>query len=456
MPERPETRLFWNGEASLAYQVLGTGGPDLLYLQGWVSNIELNWDQPVMARFLRGLARSRRLVMHDVRGMGVSERASPNDVWPLETVIDDLVVLLGETGIERSAILATNENALVACMFAATYPERTAGLILYETAANFLWSPETPWEWTEERWDQQEHELREPWSRARAATDVGTSSPSVANDAGYVDWWYRYVLLSQGTGHAIASSRRDMRTDLRGILPSIHVPVLVLIRPDHPESSWVDSGRFVAGCIPGASIRELPGRDMSIWLGDQSATHRAIDAFLDEIRQEQLEMDRVLATVLFTDIAGSTETAASLGDRGWRDLIERHHGTVRALLDRYRGVEVDTAGDGFFVTFDGPARAIRCARAILNETRHLGLDVRAGIHTGEVETIDHKVGGLTVQIGARVGAAAQPGQVVVSQTVKDLVAGSGLTFEDQGEYELKGIPDRWRLYRVVDPPADNG
>ena len=452
MHERPETRFIWNGDVSLAYQVLGMGEPDLLYLQGWVSNLELNWDHPAMARFLRGLARNRRLVMHDVRGMGVSERASPNDVWPLETVMEDLVVLLDTVGAERTAILATNECAFVACMFAATYPERTHGLILYEAAANYLWSEETPWEWTEERFGQQEEEFRRPWTPAEAAVDVRDQAPSMADDASYVQWWHRYSLLSQGAGHAIASTRKYMRTDLRGILPSIHVPVLVMVRPDHPVPSWLEGGRFLAGGIAGASVRELPGRDGFIWLGDQVATHRAIDEFVEEIRREQVELDRVLATVLFTDIVGSTEKAASMGDHAWRALVERHHAVVRALLDRFRGTEVDTAGDGFFATFDGPARAIRCAGAIVSEARRLGIEVRAGIHTGEVEMIDGKVGGLTVQIGARVGTAARPSQILVSQTVKDLVAGSGLALADNGEHQLKGIPDRWRLFAVVDEP----
>ena len=456
MPDRPETRFIWNGDVSLAYQELGTGTPDLLYLQGWVSNIELNWDHPVMARFIRGLARNRRLVMHDVRGMGVSERASPYDVWPLETVMEDLVVLLDEIGIERTAILATNEDALVACMFAATYPERTHGLILFEAAANLLWSEETPWEWTEERFDQQELEFRKPWTHAEAAADVRDQAPSMIDDASYAEWWYRYSLLSQGGGHALASTRKYMRTDLRGILPSIHVPVLVLVRPDHPEQSWNESGRFLAGSIAGAKLRHLPGHDAFIWLGDQTATHRATDEFLEEIHREEVELDRVLATVLFTDIVGSTEKAASMGDHAWRGLIERHHAAVRALLDRFRGIEVDTAGDGFFATFDGPARAIRCAQTIIAETRRLGLDVRAGIHTGEVEMIDGKVGGLTVQIGARVGAAAQPSQILVSQTVKDLVAGSGLALEDNGQHVLKGIPEPWHLFAVVDEPSKNG
>jgi len=454
MTERPETRFTWNGDVSLGYQVLGDGVPVLLYLQGWVSNIELNWDHPVMARFLRGLARERRLVMHDVRGMGVSERASPSQVWPLETVMEDLVVLLDELGVERTSILATNEDAFVACMFAATYPERTDGLILYEASTNFLWSPDTPWEWTEERFLQQEAEFQRPWTRQAAASDVRDQQPSVADDGAYAEWWYRYNLLSQGEGHAIASTRKYTQTDLRAIVPSIHVPVLVLVRPNHPEQSWIEGGRHLAGLIPGASVRELPGRDPYIWLGDHGATHRAVDEFLEEILKEQVELDRVLATVLFTDIVGSTEKAAGVGDHAWRGLVERHHAAVRALLDRYRGTEVDTAGDGFFATFEGPARAIRCARAIVAEMSRIGIEVRAGIHTGEVEMIDRKAGGLTVQIGARVAAAAAPSEVLVSQTVKDLVAGSGLQFEDRGVHELKGVPDVWRLYRAVEaPPA---
>ena len=456
MTERPETRLFWNGDVSLAYQMLGTGTPDLLYLQGWVSNIELNWDHPLMARFLRGLGRNRRLIMHDVRGMGVSERASPNDVWPLETVMEDLVVLLDEIGVQRTAILATNEDAFVACMFAATYPERTHGLILFEASANFQWTEETPWEWTEERFARQETEFRRSWTREAVMAEVRDQVPSMADDADYVEWWYRYGLLSQGGGHAIASTRKYVRTDLRSILPSIHVPVLVLVRPGHPDPSWASSGRFLADRIPGAAIRELPGRDGFIWTGDHLATHRAIDEFIEEIRLEQVDMDRVLATVLFTDIVGSTEIAATQGDRAWLGLIDRHHAAVRALLDRYRGSEVDTAGDGFFATFDGPARAIRCARAIVAEMRRLGIEVRAGIHTGEVEMIDGKVGGLTVQIGARVGAAARPSQVLVSQTVRDLVAGSGIALDDAGEHVLKGIPDRWRLFAVGDQPPKDG
>lgn len=450
MPERPETRFAWNGDIALAYQVLGEGEPDLLFLQGWVSNVELNWDHTVVARFLEGLARSHRLIVADPRGEGVSERSSPDHVWPLETLVEDVGVVLDAAGCQRAAILATNECGFVANMFAATYPARTLGVILYEAAANWVWSEETPWEWTEDRFAQQEEELRRPWTRAMAREDVQQQMPSLSGEASFLEWWYRYALLAVGPGYLIASARKYKDTDIRSILPSIHVPVLVLHRPGHPNPEFSDSARYLAEHIADATIRALPGRDAMIWGSDQGDVLRAVDSFLEELRREQAELDRVLATILFTDIVASTEKAAELGDRGWRDLVQRHHTVVRALLDRFRGVEVDTAGDGFFATFDGPARAIRCARAIVHDVQALGIEVRAGVHTGEVETIDGKVGGMAVHVGARVSAAARPSEVLVSQTVKDLVAGSGLAFEDRGEHELRGISESWRLYRVVD------
>ena len=454
MRDHPETQFAWNGDAAVAYQVLGEGQPDLVYFQGWISNLELNWEHPIVERFLRGLARSRRLIIVDPRGMGVSERSSPADISPLETIMDDLAVVLDAVGSSATAFLATNELGIVANMFAATYPERTLGVIVFETSANWLWSPETPWEWTEERFAEQEDLFRRTWSRAAAHEDVRESMPSLAGDHEFVEWWYRYMLLSGTPGYAIASSRKYMRTDIRPLLASIHVPVLVLYRPGNPEPSWEPSARYLADHIAGARLRALPGSDSFIWTGDQAAVLRAVDEFLEATRLEQAELDRVLATVLFVDVVASTETVVASGDRHWRDLLERHRAMVRSLLARYRGIEVDTAGDGFFATFDGPARAIRCARAIAVETAALGIEVRAGVHTGEVEVADGKVAGIAVHIGARVGALAGPSEVLVSQTVRDLVAGSGLAFEDRGEHALKGIPDRWRLYRVVDPPVD--
>ena len=450
--DRPETRFVWNGNSALAYQVFGEGELDLLYLQGFSSNVELNWDLPMMSRYLQGLARGRRLIVMDPRGEGCSERSSPNEVWPLETIMEDIAVVLDEVGSERAAIFATNEYGFVACMFAATYPERTVGVILHEASANWIWSEETPWEWTAEQFQEQEEWIRNSWGRRAAALDnVRDDAPSMVDDPDYVEWWFRYWILSRAPGNVLSAARKYMDTDVRPILPSIHVPVLVLARPlsRTEDRSFLAAAYYLADHIAGARLEELPGPDARLWVGDQASVHHAIDRFLGDIRREQSELDRVLATVLFTDVVGSTDKAIELGDREWRQLLERHHAVVRAMLARYRGNEVDTAGDGFLATFDGPARAIRCAQAIVGEVPRLGIEVRAGVHTGECETIDGKVGGIAVHIGARVGALAGPSEVVVSQTVKDLVAGSGLTFEDAGEHELKGVPDRWRLYRVV-------
>lgn len=447
--ERPETQYAWNGESALAYQVVGDGDSDLLFIPGVVSNVELNWHQPRMARFLLGLARGRRLIVMDMRGIGCSERCSPHDIWQLETVMEDIAVVLDACHSKRAAILATQQCAFAANMFAATYPERTTALVLHEAGANWRWSEETPWEWPDERFDNDVADMRRITSAADADEDLRWRDPSMADDREYAEWWRSLSVLSITPGSNAAMMEKYTRTDVRGILSSIHVPVLVLARPDHHDAAWAPSARFLADRIAGARYVELEGRNLSLWVGDQAAVLGTIDTFLSEVRREEAELERVLATVLFTDIVGSTERLAELGDAGWRDLVERHHARVRALLERFRGTEVDTAGDGFFASFDGPARAIRCAQAIVEEVRTLGIEVRAGLHTGECEVIDGKVGGMAVNIGARVGSVAETSEVLVSQTVKDLVVGSGLAFEDRGEHELKGIAGQWRLYRVI-------
>jgi class 3 adenylate cyclase len=447
--ERPETQYAWNGDSALAYQVLGDGDSDLLFIAGMVSNVELNWNHPTMARFLRGLARGRRLIVTDMRGVGCSERCSPHDIWQLETVMEDMAVVLDACQSKRAAILATQQCAFAANMFAATYPERTTALVLHEASANWRWSEETPWEWRDEQFDEDVADIRRATSAALWDEDLLWRDPSMADDHAYAEWWRTLNLLSVTPGSCAAMVEKYTRTDIRGILASIHVPVLVLTRRDHHDQSWAPSARFLAERIAGARHVELEGRDLSLWVGDQASVLAAIDTFLGEVRREEAELERILATVLFTDIVGSTEKLAELGNAGWRDLAERHHARVRALLERFRGTEVDTAGDGFFASFDGPARAIRCAQAIVDEVRPLGIEVRAGLHTGECELIDGKVGGMAVNIGARVGSAAGASEVLVSQTVKDLVVGSGLAFEDRGEHELKGVDGPWRLYRVV-------
>ena len=440
-----ETRYAWNGEIALAYQMVGGGPLDVLYLQGDISNVEVNWEHPGLARFLRELARLSRVIVSDRRGLGCSERFTPADTPPIETLIDDILAVLDAAGSEHPVLLATGNCGFVACPFAATRPDRLAGLILFNAAPTWRHSGETPWGRTDE---QMEQSFR--WVQANLGSGSWSrrANPSLAAEERESQWFGRYERLAQAPGALYSEARRFAETDVRSVLPSIQIPTLVLHRTDAVEDP-VAAGRYLGARIPAASFRELPGADHFPWLGDQEPVLGEVQRFLTTIREEEAELDRVLATILFTDIVGSTETAAALGDRRWRDLLARHDSAVRAMVARYRGNEVNTTGDGFLATFDGPARAVRCAQAIVEAVRPLGLEVRAGLHTGEITTSGGEVGGLAVHIGARVGAAAAASEVLVSHTLKDLVAGSGLVFDDRGLHELKGVPEQWRLYAVA-------
>lgn len=446
--EIPAIRYARNVDVALAYQVLGDG-PDLVYLPGFVSNIEIAWENRLVSRFLRRLASFSRLILMDRRGTGLSDRLSPADLPPIETLAEDLIAVLDEIGSDRTGLLAFSDSACVCALFAATYPERTSGLALYGTAAVGLATAEFPWQWTETEWDSYFDEMARGWgTESYAERVVPWFNPSLAHDRGTIAWWARNMRQSASPSSAVAIERIWHEIDIRPILPTIRVPTLVIHRRDDAIED-VEAGRDLAAHVPGARFVELPGGDNAPWAGDQDAVLDEVERFFRGVRDEDEELDRVLATVLFTDIVGSTVRAAELGDRRWRETVEGHHATVRRILAHYHGVEVDTAGDGFFATFDGPARAVRCAQAIVKAVRSLDLEVSAGVHTGEVETIDGKVGGVAVNIGARVVGMAGPSEVLVSSTVKDLVAGSGLEFEDRGERDLKGLPDRWHLYRAV-------
>jgi class 3 adenylate cyclase len=443
--DHPETRYAWNGDVALAYQVVGEGRVDLLYLQGWTSNVDLNWDSPFLASFLRGLSTHGRLILTDRRGWGCSDRFSPSDVPPFDVLTDDMLAVMEAVGSERPVVFATVDCAAMAILFAATHPERVSALVLCDPFVTYVATDETPWAMTTAEWEDffhrvhKEYPLHDWW-------DGPDDHPERA-------WFYRYIRASVAPGGLVAEFRRFLATDVRPVLSLVRLPTLILVDPNGQGDTDPRNGRFAAAHISGARVVEVDGTGGLNWLhwyGRADGIVRAIGSFLRELREEEARFDRVLATVMFTDIVDSTRRAAELGDRAWRGLLERHNAVVRALLARYRGNEVDTAGDGFLATFDGPARAIRCALAIAEAMPPLGLEIRAGVHTGEVETIDGKVGGIAVNIGARVGAAAKPSEVLASQTVKDLVAGSGVGFEDRGEHELKGVPDRWRLYRVVD------
>ena len=445
----PETLYAWNGDVAIAYQIVGDGPTDLLYIEGYVSHVELNWESRYLARFLHGLASHSRLIVMDRRGYGCSDRFSPSDVPPLEAIVDDIGAVLDAAGSERAAIFGTTFAGFIAALFAASNPARTAALILGDAFATYSATDETPSMRTPEAWEESRDRIRRSWGTPSWIEDQ-PDSPARSLDEGERAWFLRWCRSSCGPGTLIAETLRHVHTDIRGILPSIYVPTLVIGDSTGTRFGGAAATRFLADRIRGATLALWPRNDAFLWYAGSDAIVREIGRFLASVRDEEASLDRTLATVLFTDIVGSTELAARLGDRGWREVVQRHHAAVRGLLGRYRGVEVDTAGDGFFATFDGPARAVRCAEAIVEAVRPLGLELRAGVHTGEVETIAGKAGGLAVVIGARVGAKARPSEILVSQTVKDLTAGSGLTFEDAGEYELKGVPDRWRLYRVGD------
>jgi class 3 adenylate cyclase len=363
--------------------------------------------------------------------------------------MDDIRAVMDAAGSERATLTGFEEGFALCVMFAATYPDRTAALVAIAPAGLGRANAERPWAYSEQDVAAYLADVRRAWGTLAFAEEEGRVVwPEIGDDS---EWFRRYAAMmrrSVSPGDALVLLGVDLETDVAEILPTVQTPTLVVQRTDD-KTTGIEYARYFAHQIPGAVLVELPGSNHGYMSPDQDEVLDEIERFVTGLRAEEAELDRVLATVLFTDIVGSTERAAGLGDSAWGELVERHHGTVRAMLARYRGVEVDTAGDGFFATFDGPARAVRCAQAIVEAVRSMGLEVRTGVHTGEVATIDGKVGGIAVSIGARVGSLAGAGDVLVSSTVKDLTAGSGLIFEDAGEHELKGVPDRWRLYRVV-------
>jgi pimeloyl-ACP methyl ester carboxylesterase len=439
---RPETRYAKSGDLNIAYQVVGEGPFDLIYVPGWISNVDLMWDEPAHAHVLERFAGFSRLILFDKRGTGLSDPVPPDRLPTLEERMDDVRAVLDAVDSERAAVFGFSEGGLMSVLFAATYPERTTALVLYGVFAKRIWSPDYPWAPKPEGRAREIEELERNWAERM---DLDKLAPS--EDDAFKDRMATYFRRSASPGAAAALMRMNTQIDVRDVLPTIQAPTLVLHRRDDLDAS-VEEGRWIAGRIPGAKFVELPGDAHTLWAGNTDEIVDEIEEFLTGARRGP-EPDRVLATVLFTDIVGSTEKAFEIGDRRWRELLERHHGLVRRELARYHGRELDTAGDGFFATFDGPARAIRAAQAIAGGVRQLGLDIRSGVHTGECELHEGKIAGIAVSAGARVASAARAGEVLVSQTVKDLVAGSGISFEDRGEHELKGV-GAWRLYSVVD------
>jgi class 3 adenylate cyclase len=437
----PETRYAKSGGLNIAYQVVGDGPFDLVYVPGWVSNVEAMWDEPSHARLLTRLASFSRLILFDKRGTGLSDPVGLDQLPTLEERMDDVRAVMDAAGSESAALFGSSEGGLMSVLFAATFPERTEALVTLAIYAKRLWSPDYPWAPTPEARAAEIEAIERTWG---GEMDISTLAPSA--DEAFKRRAVAYLRRSASPGAAVALLRMNSQIDVRHVLPTIRVPTLVLQRVEDRDVN-VEEGRWIAQQIPGAKYVELPGDEHLIWAGDVDAVVDEVEEFLTG-RRPVPEPDRILATVLFTDIVGSTERASEVGDRRWRELLERHHTLVRTQLGRFHGRELDTAGDGFFAAFDGPARAIRCARAIREAVRELGLEVRAGLHTGECELVGDKMAGVAVNTGARVAALAEPGEVLVSSTVKDLVAGSGIEFDDRGTHDLKGVPGEWRLYAV--------
>lgn len=436
-----------NGRVALAYQVVGEGSSDLLFVPGFISNLELNWELPAYARLLTRLASFTRLIIVDRRGIGLSDPLSADDRPSHETMVDDLRTVLDAAGSSRVATFGFQEGGVLCAMFAASQPDRTRAVVTYATAATGRGSDDYPWQWSPAEWEPYLQDMAARWGTPEYSLEIlRWIAPSAFPDEEVRRWWPRYCRLAASPSSAALIERIYSETDIRTVLPLIHAPTLVMhsVGDDHEELA---GAAYLAAHVPGARLVELPGADAVPWGGDAERIVAEVEEFLTGVRPIA-DPDRVLSTVLFADIVGSTEHLVTLGDRAWRDLLEAHHQAVRRLLVEYRGREIDTAGDGFFATFDGPARAVRCAEAVIDSARESGLQVRAGVHTGEVQLAGDAVRGIAVHVGARIAALAGPSEVLVSSTVRDLVAGSGLEFADRGSHALKGVPDAWHLYAL--------
>jgi len=442
---QPQTRFAQSGDVNIAYQVVGNGPIDLVFVMGWVSNIDEFWTEPSWAHFLERLASFSRLIVFDKRGTGLSDRVDENNLPTLEVRMDDVRAVMDACGSKRAALFGISEGGPMCALFAATYPERTAALITFGTYVKSQRAPDYPWARTDDEWTAWTELLGKQWGKGPVG--IESRMPSKLNDERFREWWTRYLVRSATPKTVVALTRMNSQIDVRAALPAISAPTLIMHRT-RDRALPIEGSRYMAQQIRGARLVELPGEDHLPWTSDAEPVLATIEEFLTGTTHV-VEPDRVLATVMFADIAGSTERAAAIGDRAWRGELEKFYGLVRGELGRHRGREIDTAGDGYFATFDGPARGVRCAQSIAREVKRLGFDVRAGLHTGEVEMLGEKVSGIAVHIGARIAAKAAPGEVIVSNTVKDLVAGSWLQFEDRGVHALKGVPGDWRLYRAA-------
>lgn len=439
----PETKYAKSGDVHIAYQLFGTGETPLVIGPGWASHLEYSWEDPTYAKFLQRLGTFARVAWFDKRGTGLSDRVG--ELPTLELRIDDIRAVMDAVGFEKAVVFGYSEGGSMCALFAATYPQRTTSLILYGAFAKRLWSEDYPWAPTLEKREKWIQSLESGWG---GPIEVSTLAPSATHDKQFAKWFATYTRLSVSPSAAVALAKMNTHIDIRSILPSIHVPTLVIHRAGDLDVN-VGNGRYLARNIPGAKYVELPGEDHLLWVGDTDSVADEIEEFLTGTRPPR-QIDRVLATILLTDIVGSTERAKELGDNAWKKLLLKHNEIVTKELKRFRGREIKSTGDGFLCTFDGPARAINCACSIRDNLHNqLGISIRAGLHTGECELVDdNDIGGFNVHIAARVESIAKPDEVLVSSTVKDLVSGSGIKFDDLGSHSLKGISEPWRLYRV--------
>jgi class 3 adenylate cyclase len=442
----PDVHYARSGDVAIAYQVVGEGPIDLVFVRGSLADLLAAWEEPRFVQHVEGLASFARVLLFDKRGSGLSDPV--RQVPTLEARMDDVRAVLDAVDAGSAVLWSGHEGTRLAILFAATYPERTRALVLYDPTARGLWAPDYPWAPTEDDWLDKLAEVRARWGdRDYLAERARDHCPLAAQDEEFVDWYIRYLRRSASPSAAVAYYRMMMEGDVRDVLPTVRAATLILNRPQAR-----DEATYVADRIPDARTIEIPGLVDGFSWTDPDLNEimlRETKQFVSDLSPVR-PPDRVLATLLFSDIVDSTPRAASLGDSGWRDLLQRHHAVVRGALARYDGAEIDSSGDGFFASFEGPGRAIECARALHEEVGALGLEIRIGIHTGECERMDGKLGGIAVPIGSRIMSLAGPGDVLVSSTVRDLVAGSGLEFEERGTHELKGVPGEWRLYAVRD------
>lgn len=441
----PVTRYAKSGDVNVAYQVVGEGPRNLVYVPGWISNIEVMWEEPSMARFLRRLMSFSRLILFDKRGTGMSDPVPLDRMPTLEERMDDVRAVMDEVDAEKATLLGHSEGGNMCVVFAATYPERTEGLILAGSYAKRIPSEDYPWA---PNVADRAAEIAEV-ERTFGDPDALPSwiAPTRMRDEAFRDWLAKYFRVSSSPKAAAHLLAMNTQIDTTQVLPTIRVPTLCLYKTEDADVK-VEEGRWIASQIPDATFVEIPGPDHLLNAFGAEQVLDEIEEFVTGFRAGP-NPERALATVLFTDIVGSTEHAANVGDGAWRELLARHNATVASEVERFRGRVIGTQGDGFLATFDGPARAISAAHAINAAVRPLGLTVRSGLHTGEVEILGDDIAGLAVHIGARIAAIASPGEVLVSRTVKDLVAGSGIQFDDRGSHTLKGVPDEWQVYAAV-------